>query len=98
MLRWRSVAIATTPGTLGSDVTTRVRIASAAALKSSAILFLPCLLTSVEPLSQARAATLTRCDRSQSAPSTDHHRRSAHRETFVVLGRGLVALLPIGPD
>src|SRR5262245_1287718 len=40
MLRWRSVTIATTPGTRGVDVTTPSRTASAAALKFVLMIFL----------------------------------------------------------
>src|SRR2546430_7469864 len=41
MLRWRSVTIATTPGTRGVDVTTPSRTAFAAALKFVLMIFLP---------------------------------------------------------
>src|SRR4051794_22488882 len=41
MLWWRSVAIATTPGTRGSDVTTRFKVPSAAALGSVVIVYPP---------------------------------------------------------
>src|SRR6266436_7445491 len=41
MLRWRSVTIATTPGTRGVDVTTPSRTASAAQLKFVLMIFLP---------------------------------------------------------
>src|SRR6266702_280433 len=43
MLRWRSVTIATTPGTRGVDVTTPPRTASAAALKFVLMIFLLCI-------------------------------------------------------
>src|SRR6476659_8532273 len=92
MLRRGSVTIATTPGTRGSDVTTRFRTASAAALKSVAICFPPFDLSKARP----RLTCVRRGPFSSSGQTPA--RRSTHRETLVVLGRDLVALLPIGPD
>src|SRR5580704_10446998 len=98
MLRWRSVTIATTPGTRGLDITTRLRIVSVVALRSS-ILFPPCLLLRLE-----------RPGPSMSPPRMDaaslfhwqhilylcRHSGSADREARVAAGGDRVAFLSVG--
>src|SRR5580700_2826740 len=96
MLRWRSVAIATTPGTRGSDVTRRFRAASTVGLKFS-ILLPPCLLLRLaverEPAAGRETASLLTAYSLFMSTS-----RSAHRETFVAAGGDRVAFLPVGAD
>src|ERR1700691_38512 len=96
MLRWRSVAIATTPGTRGSDVTRWLRAASTVALKSS-MLLPPCLLLR---LAVERPGSFVSLPRRRDCPSPQLMATScsAHRETFVAAGGDLVAFLPIGAD
>src|SRR5271165_4749759 len=106
MFRWRSVAIATTPGARGLEVTTLFRMASAVVLKSALIAVPPVVLmviwlgaaatSSPQPARRRRGSGQLRAAGSSARRLAVP--RSLHREALVAARGHLGAFLPVGPD